>query len=80
MDGIENCIQLKLKYVVVYAVMQAPLVNQTQFNRRYGCTHCVIVGEQAKTKAVWNYPFNRQGWPVRTPENRKHSTAEAQCR
>ena len=73
MDGIDFCVQLKLKYVVVDAVMRAPLVNQTQFNGRYGCTHCVIVGEQAKTKAVWIYPFQKQGWPVRTLEGRKHT-------
>ena len=71
MDGIDFCVQLKLKYLVVDAVMRAPLVNQTQFNGRYGCTHCVIVGGQAKTKAVWIYPFQRQGWPVKTPEERK---------
>ena len=71
MVGIDFCVQLKLNYVVVDAVMRDPLVSQTQFNGRYGWTHCVIVGEQAKTKAVWIYPFQRQGWPVRTPEERK---------
>ena len=73
MDGIDFCVQLKLKYVVVDAVMRALLVNQTQFNGRYGCTQSVIVREQAKTKAVWIYPFQRQGWPVRTLEGRKHN-------
>ena len=51
-NGSSYTFTVKLKYVIVDMVMKAPLVNQTQFNGRYGCTNCLAVGRRALAKDV----------------------------
>ena len=46
--------------MVVDMVMKAPLINQTQFNGRYGCPQCYEKGEQAKVQQVWIYPYQEE--------------------
>ena len=62
-----------MKYVVVDAVMRAPLMNQVQFNGYYGCTHCFIEGQRARSKNTLIYPYTIRQDPLRTSETRKRA-------
>ena len=70
-NGSSYTFTVKLKYVIVDMVMKAPLVNQTQFNGRYGCTNCLAVGRRALAKDVWIYPFHETDVSQRTSKERK---------
>ena len=70
-NGSSYTFTVKLKYVIVDMVMKAPLVNQTQFNGRYGCTNCLAVGRRALAKDVWIYPFHEPDVSQRTSKERK---------
>ena len=50
--------------------MKAPLLNQTQFNGRYGCSSCLAIGRRALTKDVWIYLFNEENVTERTSKDR----------
>ena len=60
----------KIQYVIVDMVMEAPLLRQTQFNGRYGCSNYLAIGRRALTKDVWVYPFNEENVSERTPKDR----------
>ena len=60
----------KIHYVIVDMVMKAPLLNQTQFNGRCGCSNCLAIGRRALTKDVWIYPFNEENVSERTSKDR----------
>ena len=70
-SGINYSIKVLVKYVVVDAVMRAPLMNQVQFNGYYGCTHCFIEGQRARSKNTLIYPYTIKQDPLRTSETRK---------
>ena len=70
-DGTDRQVKLKIKCIVVDAVMRAPLMNQTQFNGRYGCAHCLVAGRHAESKSIWIYPYTRKEDSIRTSEERK---------
>ena len=60
----------KIQYVIVDMLMKAPLMNQTQFNGRYGCSNCLAIGRRALKKDVWIYPFNEENVSERTSKDR----------
>ena len=70
-NGSSYTFTVKLKYVIVDMVMKAPLVNQTQFNGRYGCTNCLAVGQRALAKDTWIYPFHEPDVSQRTSKERQ---------
>ena len=72
-SGIKYSIKVLVKYVVVDAVMRAPLMNQVQFNGYYGCTHCFIEGQRSRSKNTLIYPYTIKQDPLRTSETPKRA-------
>ena len=70
-NGSSYTFTVKLKYVIVDMIMKAPLVNQTPFNGRYGCTNCLAVGRRALAKDAWIYPFHESDVSQRTSKERQ---------
>ena len=48
-------------------------MNQAQFDGYYGCTHCFIEGQRARSKNTLIYPFTIKQDPIRTSETRKRA-------
>ena len=41
-------------------IAKAGVLNQTQFNGKFGCPRCLVLGKTAKTIKVWVYRYSSQ--------------------
>ena len=46
--------------MVLDMIAKAGVLNHTQFNGKFGCPRCLVVGETAETKKVWVYRYSSQ--------------------
>ena len=54
--GVQLKVVVEVAFVVCDMVAKASLLNQTQFNGRYGCPNCLSKGRTSSSKKVWIYP------------------------
>ena len=54
--GVQLKVVVEVAFGVCDMVAKISLLNQTQFNGRYGCPNCLSKGRTSSSKKVWIYP------------------------
>ena len=67
---------MKFRVLVLDMVAKAQVVNQTQFNGKYGCANCFIEGKWSQKCSKWIYPYQAEvDTCLRTSQTRKENLA-----
>ena len=70
-------VQVKFHLAIFDMVAKCSILNQTQFNGRFGCPNCTMMGCMASEKQTWTYPFD-MAYTIRTNEMRQSALRKSQ--